>query len=228
LKIGKPSSLHQEFAKCVIGNGFAPAVATTGGTPATRCLTFAREPERRKVGIDARVTVEGVAYEVEPDLAGETAVLWWGLFDNELYVEHQERRYGPYIPVGGPIPLHRYRSFKKTRTQHRADRIESLAKQLSLPSSAIGTVDLPSSQHTNREFKVQSFIDPDPFQELTFTTVIAAKLAIADYLGRPLAKLTPEQMAYINAICASTLNKQAVMQQVRDFFNPLPGSPHAE
>jgi len=99
---------------------------------------------------------------------------------------------------------------------------------LSLPSSAIGTVDLPSSQHTNREFKVQSFIDPDPFQELTFTTVIAAKLAIADYLGRPLAKLTPEQMAYINAICASTLNKQAVMQQVRDFFNPLPGSLHAE
>lgn len=193
-----------------------------------RFCTFAREPERRKVGIDARVTVEGVAYEVEPDLAGETAVLWWGLFDNELYVEHQERRYGPYIPVGGPIPLHRYRSFKKTRTQHRADRIESLAKQLSLPSSAIGTVDLPNSQHTNREFKVQSFIDPDPFQELTFTTVIAAKLAIADYLGRPLAKLTPEQMAYINAICASTLNKQAVIQQVRDFFNPLPGSPHAE
>jgi hypothetical protein len=35
---------------------------------------FAREPERRKVGIDARVTVEGTAYEVEPDLAGETVL----------------------------------------------------------------------------------------------------------------------------------------------------------
>jgi hypothetical protein len=49
-----------------------------------RFCTFAREPERRKVGIDARVVVEGVAYTVEPDLAGETVVLWWGLFDQEL------------------------------------------------------------------------------------------------------------------------------------------------
>jgi type II secretory pathway predicted ATPase ExeA len=54
-----------------------------------RFCTFAREPQRRKVGTDARVSVEGVAYEVEPDLAGETVVLWWGLFDNELYVEKE-------------------------------------------------------------------------------------------------------------------------------------------
>lgn len=78
-----------------------------------RFCTFARSPEHRKVGIDARVTVEGVAYEVEPDLAGETVVLWWGLFDNELYVEHGERRYGPFLPVDGPIPLHRYVVSKK-------------------------------------------------------------------------------------------------------------------
>ena len=44
---------------------------------------FAREPERRKVGVDARVPVEGTAYEVEPDLAGETVLLLWGLFDSE-------------------------------------------------------------------------------------------------------------------------------------------------
>jgi hypothetical protein len=35
---------------------------------------FAREPERRKIGIDALVTVEGTAYEVEPDLAGESVL----------------------------------------------------------------------------------------------------------------------------------------------------------
>lgn len=67
-----------------------------------RFCTFAREPERRKVGIDARITVDGVSYEVDPDLAGETVILWWGLFDNELYVEAGERRYGPYTPVGAP------------------------------------------------------------------------------------------------------------------------------
>lgn len=42
---------------------------------------------------------DGVAYEVEPDLAGEKVILWWGLFDRELYVEHQETRYGPYAPI---------------------------------------------------------------------------------------------------------------------------------
>ncbi|MEP0925291.1 IS481 family transposase [Leptolyngbya sp. ST-U4] len=193
-----------------------------------RFCTFARSPERRKVGIDARVTVEGVAYEVEPDLAGETVVLWWGLFDNELYVEHSERRYGPFLPVDGPIPLHRYRSFKKTRTQKRADRIESLAKQLSLPNSVIGKGNLSDFVDSATPLKVQPFVDPNPFQELTFSTVIVAKLAIANYLARPLAKLTSEQMAYIDAVLLSTLNKQEVMKQIRDFFHPLSGTNHVE
>jgi hypothetical protein len=56
-----------------------------------RFCTFAREPERGKVCIDARVSVAGVYYEVDPDLAGETVVLWWGLFDNEPYVEALSR-----------------------------------------------------------------------------------------------------------------------------------------
>ncbi len=94
--------------------------------------TFAREPERRKVGVDARIVREGTVYEVDPDLAGEAVILWWGLFDTELYVERGERRYGPYAPVGGPIPLHHYRSFKKTKTQQRAERIATLAERLAL------------------------------------------------------------------------------------------------
>lgn len=46
-----------------------------------RFCAFAREPERRQVGGDARVSVEGTLYEVDADLAGETVLLWWGLFD---------------------------------------------------------------------------------------------------------------------------------------------------
>ncbi len=42
-------------------------------------------------------------------LAGEEVILWWGLFDHELFVEFGDKRYGPYRAVGGPIPLHRYR-----------------------------------------------------------------------------------------------------------------------
>ncbi|MDF5716219.1 MAG: hypothetical protein PUP93_20600 [Rhizonema sp. NSF051] len=78
------------------------------------------------------------------------------------------------------------------------------------------------------ELKVQPFVDPNPFLELTFSTVIAAKLAIAEYLARPLAKLTSEQMAYIDRICTNTLDKREVMKQVRDFFNPLAGTNNAE
>ena len=54
---------------------------------------FAREPERRKVGIDAHINVGGTAYEVEPDMAGETVVLLWGLFDDEMYVEFDGDKY---------------------------------------------------------------------------------------------------------------------------------------
>ncbi len=184
-----------------------------------RFCTFAREPEQRKVGIDARVTVDGVAYEVEPDLAGEKVILWWGLFDSELYVEYQETRHGPYAPIGKPIPLHSYRSFKKTNTQKRSDRIEALAKQLALPDSATGAVKLPVVRDNLIPFPVQSFVDPDPFEELEFKNAIAAKVAIADYLFLPLAKLTPEQMAAVEEILSKTLNKKEVMGEIKDYFS---------
>ncbi|BBJ64733.1 hypothetical protein SAMN05216502_101119 [Citrobacter amalonaticus] len=70
-----------------------------------RFCHFAREPERRKVGIDARVMVEGTAYEMDPDLEGEHVLLLWRLFDNELHVEFEGNRTGPYYPVSGPFPL---------------------------------------------------------------------------------------------------------------------------
>ena len=98
-----------------------------------RFCAFAREPETRKVGVDARVQADGIEYEVDPSLAGETVTLWWGLFDHELYVEHREQRFGPFGPIGAPIPLHRYRSFKKSAGDERIDRIEALAVKLGLP-----------------------------------------------------------------------------------------------
>lgn len=103
-----------------------------------------------------------------------------------------------------------------------------MAKELSLPNSAIGKGNQPEFGSSTTQLKVQPFIDPNPFQEMTFSTVIAAKLAIADYLAHPLAKLTSEQMAYIDAVLVTTLNKQEVMKQIRDFFNPLSGTSHVE
>ena len=191
-----------------------------------RFCTFAREPQQRKVGGDARVSVEGVAYEVDPDLAGETVILWWGLFDNELYVERDEQRYGPFYPVDGPIPLHKYRKFKKSHTEQRADRIASLAKQINVPRAALaGNADLqivPESS-PSQELPMKPFDDPDPYLEFVYPTRLAAKLAIADYLGQPLAKLQAEQREFITALVGENLTKKVILEQVREYFQLHPG-----
>ena len=106
-----------------------------------RFCAFAREPERRQVGIDCRLTVAGVAYEVDPELAGETVVVWWGLFDQELWVERGDERFGPFPPVGGAIPLHRYRKHRKSRREIRADQVAALADRLELPRAAVSGED---------------------------------------------------------------------------------------
>lgn len=186
-----------------------------------RFCTFARESETRKVAIDARVSFSGVRYEVDPNLAGETVTLWLGLYDDQLFVEHSERRYGPYAPIGGPIPLHRYRSFKKTPTQKRADRIGGLAEELSLPRAALSEAPRLAASLSTVEVAKQPFADPDPFHELAFASAIDAKRAIADRLGMPLAKLTSEQLAALNALLVDTLAKPVVWDHVRRHLDPF-------
>jgi len=196
-----------------------------------RFCTFAREPERRKVDASARVSVEGVAYEVDPNLAGETVILWWGLFDNELFVEFDNQRYGPFHPISGPIPLHRYRKFKKTKGEQRSEQITVLAQQLGLPRAALeGNADLQflADQSQQSELTITPFSDPDPFQEFTYPTPLLAKRAIADYLGQALAKLPSEQLAFINTLVSETLNKRVILERVRQYFQSVQrGEGHA-
>jgi hypothetical protein len=197
-----------------------------------RFCTFAREPERRKVGGDARVNIEGIAYEVDPDLAGETVVLWWGLFDSELFIEFGEKRYGPYRSVNGPIPLGRYRSFKKTKQQKRADKIEALAHEIKLSRAALDNNPNPVALVAftpEQEIPKITFNDPDPFTEFTFPNQVTAKLAIASELGVPLAKLTKEQLEFIDDVLSGTLVKKIIFEQIYTFFNsPKKGKQHVK
>ena len=186
-----------------------------------RFCTFAREPLQRKVGSDAQVSVDGVGYEVDADLAGETVILWFGVFDDELYVEYGEQRYGPYRPVGGPIPLHRYRKFKKSRTQKQADRIETLAETLMLPRAALSDDPALADRLAAFQPPTEPFVDPDPFHELAFPTVLAAKRAIADFLAMPLGRLPQEQLDALNDVLARTLTKKTVFEYVRHHLQPL-------
>lgn len=188
-----------------------------------RFSTFAREPEQRKVGIDTRISFDGIAYEVDPNLAGEEVTLWWGLFDSQLFVEFNDEKYGPYHPIGTLSSLPTYRRFKKTKYEERADQVSTLAKKLDLPRSAF---DDQNWELTDFEDKTVfsnsiSFSDPDPFQEFTYSNIVLAKRAIADYLGQPIMRLPTEERAFIDEILAQTLVKKTILERIDGYFQSL-------
>ena len=147
-----------------------------------RFCAFAREPERRSVAGDATVSVEGVSYEVEPELAGETVTLWWGLFDQELFVEFEGKRFGPYQPSRGAIPLYRYRKYQKSRGEERA-RQGRAARRQARPAARGAerrgpAVAVPASSRRIHASAAHAF--SRPAADVAFPTPLAARLAIAD------------------------------------------------
>ena len=185
-----------------------------------RFCAFAREPERRRVAGDARIRVEGTFYEVDSDLAGETVTVWWGLFDHELFVEFRERRFGPYRPSGGPIPLHRYRKPRVSATQKRADRIGDLAGKLSVPRAALSGVEGSLARAAVIPLRGQPFVDPDPYGQFTYGGRLDALRGVSDLLHRPLARLGEDDLAFINALVERTLDKAAIEKAVLERFLP--------
>jgi hypothetical protein len=127
--------------------------------------------------------------------------------------------------VGGPIPFDRYRALRKTTAERRAERVEALALTLALPQHAL-TTDPRAPEALRRrlpdEVPLRAFQDPDPFEELTFPSTLAAKRAIAVSLGLPLAKLSPHEREAIDTIVRCTLVKAEVMTAVQAFFAGAP------
>jgi hypothetical protein len=118
--------------------------------------------------------------------------------------------------MGGPIPLHRYRPFKATKTQQRVDRVETLAAQVTLPRAALEDAGGPLLLMPDLSTPAMvPFVDPDPFQEFTFPTAMAAKRAVADELAMPLAKLSRDQMEALDALLTRTLRKTEVLAYIR-------------
>ena len=185
-----------------------------------RYCAFAREPERRTVAGDATVPVDGAIYEVEPELAGETVTLLWGLFDQELYVEHGGKRWGPFQPSRGAIPLYRYRKYQKSKAEERLDKVIRLADQLGLPRAALtgGDRPLPSLPASTSGLTIRKMAFPEPAIETAFPTTFAARTAIADQIGRPLGSLTADDRSFIDELLGQTLDKTAVAEGVRARF----------
>lgn len=67
----------------------------------------------------------------------------------------------PYRPIGGVIPLHRYRAHKKTRQERRAERVEALAGKLELVRSAV-IGDGPPAGRSRRHRRSLSYPSPIP------------------------------------------------------------------
>jgi hypothetical protein len=183
-----------------------------------RYCAFAREPERRKVGSDARVQVGGAHYEVDHDLAGEDVLLWWGLFDHDLFVEWNDRRFGPYRPYGGPIPLHRYRKQSKSARQRRAETVAALAEAIMIPREAVSGALQPSHSAEVITLPRVTFTDPDPWGEIAYATTLSARRAIADQLHRPLGELGEDDLAFIAGLVGRTLNKTEIEAAIRERF----------
>ncbi len=77
-------------------------------------------------------------------------------------------------------------------------------------------------QFLTPDIKTQPELQHQPFDiaefEYHFPTVIAAKLAIAEELATPLAKLSDEERAFIENILAETLIRAEVLARVRNYF----------
>ena len=193
-----------------------------------RFCTFAREPEHRKVGSDASIRIDGTIFDVDPDLAGETVTLWWGLFDRELFVEHADRRYGPYIPSSGPIPLHHFRPHRKTASEKRYDRISDLAVQIQVPRSAITGKALPQQSAEIIPLPRQAFVDPDPYNQFTYRSRVEALKAIADRLRQPLTKLDEADRVFVQALVRRTLDKGQIAEEIKARFGGAGRKPSGE
>ncbi|MBF0227532.1 MAG: transposase family protein [Desulfobacterales bacterium] len=187
-----------------------------------RFCTFTRDSEERKVETDGCVRVNSIRYQLDTEMAGQEVTLLWGIFDNELYVEFNGKKQGPFYPAEGPIPLNTYRKPSKNDTEKRADYIEELAKNISITKSAL----MGENALITQSLVESSHIPPlsIPFEKANFETMafknkIEAKVAIAQYIGISLAKLIPEQMEEINRILTNTLDKNIVMAQVRAYFS---------
>jgi hypothetical protein len=158
-------------------------------------------------------------------MAGQEATLLWGLFDNELYVKFKNEKHEPFHPEEGrPLPFGKFRKHKKSSVEIKADRIGQLAKAISLPRSALSDgnssdqalltqANIPHLEKPNST----PFDDSHFLQSATFKNKLDAKTAIADYLGKPLSRLTDLQMAATNTILDESLDKKAVLEKVRAY-----------
>jgi hypothetical protein len=151
--------------------------------------------------------------------------LLWGVFDDELYVEFNNEKQGSFYLEEGPILFGKFRKHKKSSVEIKADRIGQLAKTISLPRSALSGINgsdqalLAQANLFQLEKPKSMPFDDSPFLQPTmFKNKLDAKTAIADYLGKPLSRLTDLQIVAINTILDESMDKKTVLEKIRAYL----------
>lgn len=195
-----------------------------------RYCQMAREPIGKKVEPNACLILDGIPYQLLPEMAGETVTVLLGVFDYEIYVEFNDEKFGPFYKADLPIQLNEYRSFKKTKSEELDAEIVDLAKRVKVPREimTLNYQDEDIMPLLNKTNLIDNSHDKYiPFQELSdddisFKDSIEAKLAIAKYLGKPLSILLESQIEKINEFVSESLNKKILMDKVKQFFTLKP------
>ena len=172
---------------------------------------FAREPERRKVGVDARVTVAGTAYEVDPQLGGEDCSCYGACLTTPCTSNTRASVLAP-MPRWPADSLHRYRAFKRGKREERADRIRHTPISSRLPLAALAgddlqmqpTVHRPACRHAPRS----------PSMRTPWSTTFPRRWRRSSPLPRSWAcrcKLTPDDRAFIDQVLEETRMRRLVL-----------------
>jgi hypothetical protein len=89
-----------------------------------------------------------------------------------------------------------------------------------VPRAAVSGEDGVVMTHPAAAVTIRPFQDPDPFHELAFASPLAARRAIAGEVRVPLAKLSEDDRAFIDALLTRTLARAEVLAAVREHFPP--------
>lgn len=119
----------------------------------------------------------------------------------------------PCLPLVGP----RWVRHLAGESGHRARKTTSIsAPLLASPPPTIGT--LPTGKVGIARKSSALHIVVGAWKDAACCQRAAAKLAIADHLGRPLAKLPEEDRGYIDGLLRDTLERRTVIACVRGYF----------
>ncbi|MBL4654128.1 MAG: transposase family protein, partial [Flavobacteriales bacterium] len=169
-----------------------------------------RKPDTRKVNSDATVLIDGVSYQLDPQLANKKVTILYGVLDKQVHIENGTKLLGPFYPTDNIIAFGSYREYKKTSGEHKADEIAEIAKNLSVPKSVMSYYDGDDYLDINRK----------PFEEerCIFSNRIEAKKFIASYIGSPLAQMSSNYLSFINKLLVETLDKELIINQLDSYL----------